>query len=335
MKSKWISILAGLLVLAFALPFLKTCQNTPPIVGTNPVPTKPQVSVRKSPNFQADSAYQYIEKQLSFGFRTPNSKGHDACANWLVATFKRLGADVLVQSTKVTAHDGKELAIQNIIASYNTQAQNRVMLSAHWDSRPWADEDSVNKDKPILAANDAGSGVGILLEIARQIQTRQPTIGIDIMLWDAEDYGKNESNSYCLGAQYWATHKHKTNYSAMYGINLDMVGAEGAQFPKEGVSLDFASPQTQKLWNIATEMGYGNFFPFTESSPITDDHLFVNTMAKIPMIDIIDRRPDPLHTGEFVFFPYWHKHKDDMTCISKNTLEAVGQTVMEMIYREE
>lgn len=334
MKLNWKTIVAALLVLAFALPFLKQCQQTPPISQQTEKPAQKEEVVRKAPDFHADSAFYFIEKQLSFGFRTPNSQAHDKCAVWLVNTFKQFGAEVQVQTAKVKALDGKELAIQNVIASYNPASQRRVLLSAHWDSRLWADEDSMDKDKPIPAANDAGSGVAVLLEIARHLQQKSPNVGVDIILWDAEDYGKDIDSSYCLGTQYWAKHPHKSQYSAMYGINLDMVGAKNAQFPKEGISMELAAPYVDKLWNIANELGYGNYFLYNVGAGITDDHVFVNLKAKIPMLDVIDRRPDPKNPQELLFFPYWHTHKDDIDCIDKNTLKAVGQSVMEMIYRE-
>ncbi|MBX7241161.1 MAG: M28 family peptidase [Bacteroidia bacterium] len=338
MKFNWKSLLAIILLLAFVSPFLVKCKNdnhTTNQTDNPPVKKEPVKTERKSPGFSADSAYLFIEKQLSFGPRVPNMKSHKACGDWLVSKLKSYGGEVMEQTTTVTAYDRTKLNIRNIIASFNPQAGKRVMLSAHWDSRPWADEDTERQKEPIPAANDAGSGVAVLMEIARQIQAKSPNVGVDIMLWDAEDYGKDTAETYCLGTQYWANNKHKPGYTAAYGINLDMVGAEGALFPREGVSMHFAPDVTDKLWGIANELGYGNFFTYDVTPEITDDHLFVNMIAKIKMIDVIDRRASPNRPGGFDFFPYWHTHKDNIQCISKNTLNAVGHSVSEMIYREQ
>lgn len=335
MKFNWKSIVAIVLVIAFTLPFLSKCKETE---KEDPKKTQPPIAPvkveRKAPGFSADSAYVFIEKQLSFGYRVPNMSSHKACGDWLVKKFKAYGGEVTEQKAVVTAIDKTKLNMRNIIASFNPQAGKRIMLSAHWDSRPWADEDTERQREPILAANDAGSGVAILLEIARQMQAKSPTVGVDIMLWDAEDYGKDTAESYCLGSQHWAANKHKPGYAPIYGINLDMVGAEGALFPREGVSMHFAPDITDRLWAIANELGYGNMFTYEVTPEIVDDHLFINVNAKIKMIDVIDRRPSTVRQGSYEFFPYWHTHKDNMQCISKNTLTAVGNSVIEMVYRE-
>ncbi len=335
MKFNWKSIVAIVLVIAFTLPFLSKCKETEKEdPKKNQPPIAPVKVERKAPGFSADSAYVFIEKQLSFGYRVPNMSSHKACGDWLVKKFKAYGGEVTEQKAVVTAIDKTKLNMRNIIASFNPQAGKRIMLSAHWDSRPWADEDTERQREPILAANDAGSGVAILLEIARQMQAKSPTVGVDIMLWDAEDYGKDTAESYCLGSQHWAANKHKPGYAPIYGINLDMVGAEGALFPREGVSMHFAPDITDRLWAIANELGYGNMFTYEVTPEIVDDHLFINVNAKIKMIDVIDRRPSTVRQGSYEFFPYWHTHKDNMQCISKNTLTAVGNSVIEMVYRE-
>ena len=293
--------------------------------------TTPKLADIYVPDFQEDSAYAYIEKQLSFGPRVPNSKGHIACANWLEKELRRLGAKVQLQPTEVIAYTGTRLYMQNIIASFNPTQKTRIMLSAHWDTRHIAEADSTRQDEAIPGANDGGSGVGVLLEIARLLGQEAPQIGVDIMLWDAEDYGDpdgNTQNSYCLGSQYWARNKHQPNYKAKYGINLDMVGAAGAAFYQEGQSRTYAPQVVSKVWQTAHRLGYGQYFPLQHSNPIVDDHLYINTIASIPTIDIIDQ---PSGEG---FFQYWHTHKDDLPAISKETLKAVGQTVLDVVYRE-
>lgn len=284
----------------------------------------------QAPEFQQDSSYIWIEKQLSFGPRVPGSIGHLKCRDWIVQKLESYGAKVYVQKAKIKTYNGKEIEISNIIAQFQPEKSGRIMLSAHWDTRPFADEDTVRKSEPILGANDAASGVAVLLEIARIIQNQPPSVGIDIFLWDAEDMGNAEvENSYCLGSQYWAKNIYPPQYKALYGINLDMVGAKNAQFPQEGVSIKFAKGVLDKVWQTAHQMGYGGFFIFQESAPITDDHYYINQLAGIPMIDIIHK-----DISKDQFFEQWHTHGDNLQIIDKNTLKAVGQTLLQVIYNE-
>lgn len=282
------------------------------------------------PDFSAEQAYQYIEKQLSFGPRVPNTAAHANCANWLMETFATHGAAVSSQNALVTAHDGKQLSLQNIIAQFQPEKKQRIMLSAHWDSRPYADQDTERTNEPIPGANDGASGVAVLLEIARHLGQANPYIGVDIFLWDGEDYGvSNVQDSYCLGSQYWAKNKHIPKYQAKYGINLDMVGAKDAFFPKEGQSLRFAPSVVEKVWDTAARLGYDNYFSLMASDGIIDDHLYLNLLAGIPYIDIIHQ---PEGQG---FFSAWHTHDDDIDVIDPETLKAVGQTLLAVVYGEQ
>ena len=291
-----------------------------------------------APPFNADSTFAYIERQLAFGPRVPNTKGHRACATWLKQSFRDFGATVTSQPTVVqgVTLDGLpvQLQMENIIASFLPESKRRIIISAHWDSRPYGDagEESKKYDA-IPGANDGGSGVAILMELARQLGQKAPTVGVDLCLWDAEDYGNPDpkfQDTYCLGSQYWSKHPHKAGYRAMYGINLDMVGAAGATFLQDQVSKRNAQNILDKVWTIAAELGYNRFFPSAPGSELLDDHYYLNKLAQIPFIDVIDQRPQP---GK-VFFGQWHTHQDDIHIIDKTTLKAVGQTMLEVIYRE-
>ncbi len=302
-----------------------------------------------APAFNADSAYTYIEKQVAFGPRVPNTPAHTQTGNYLVTKLKQFGCEVTQQSFVATTWDGKKLNALNIIGSINPKATKRIVLASHWDSRPHADNDpdKADQNKPVTAANDGASGVGVLLELARTIQqsNQKPTEGIDIIFFDAEDWGNGEKASndfeqasgnqfdyigFCLGSRYWAKNLHKPGYSAYYGILLDMVGAKGATFAKEGLSMQFAPTVVNNVWQTASNAGYSQYFVDTPGGQITDDHVAPNTIAKIPMIDII-------HTniGTGGFFPGWHTAEDDMRSIDKGTLKAVGQTLLQVLYNEE
>tara|TARA_B110000259_G_scaffold188390_1_gene246977 strand:+ start:18938 stop:19936 length:999 start_codon:yes stop_codon:yes gene_type:complete len=289
------------------------------------------------PKFNADSAYSFIQKQVDFGPRVISSESWRKCSRYLEKKLLSYNANVLVQKTQVTTYDNKKHELNNIIASYLPNLNNRIALFAHWDSRHIADHDTVNKEAPILGANDGGSGVGVLLEIARNLNIQTPSIGVDIILFDAEDYGQPENskypvmnNSWCLGSQYWSKNPHKKEYFAKYGILLDMVGAQGATFRHEGISNFYAQNILEKVWSKAHEIGYSNYFVYQKSAEIMDDHYYVNSIAGIPTIDIIEF--DPFTKTNFN--KHWHTHQDNMDNISKETLKAVGETVINVLYSE-
>lgn len=240
---------------------------------------------------------------------------------------------VYVQNVQVKAGDGKMLPCINLIGAINPNAKRRILLLAHWDTRPWADMDSKDKDKAILGADDGASGVGVLLELARQIKSKQlpADLGIDILLTDVEDYGKTEwgDDSYALGTQYWARNPHVPGYKAEFGILLDMVGGRNARFPLEGVSTKYAGDVQQRVWQAANTAGFSSHFPFIAGTDITDDHVFVNVIAKIPTIDIINLN---MNSSTSAFAEHWHTHNDNMSVIDKTTLEAVGETLLQVIY---
>lgn len=321
-------------LLLFSLLLLVACGET--ATKTKPVVDetveKPSVKI---PAFNGDSAYIYVKNQVDFGPRVPGTKEHKACKEWLISKFESFGADVIAQDFTAKIYTGDKLASTNIIAQFNPKHKKRVILSAHWDSRMMAemDKDAKKRDTPILGADDGASGVGVLVEMARIIKENPIDLGIDIILFDAEDQGERGPNSpkenWCLGAQYWSKNFHKDNYKAKYGILLDMVGTKNPRFGKDGTSKQFASKIQDKVWKLARQMGYSNMFVNENTGAITDDHYFVNVIAGIPMIDIINQ-PLNSQTG---FGPHWHTHNDDMQVINKNTLRSVGQVVAAAVYK--
>ncbi len=312
-----------------------SCKNG----SNNKLVEKATVPVVKAPSFNADSAYNFVKTQVEFGSRVPNSIAHKSCGKYLVAKLKEYGATTIEQDAILTTYDGTKLESKNIIGQYQPNNPNRILLCAHWDSRHIADQDPdpLMQMKPILGANDGASGVGVLLEIARQLQKENTTLGIDIIFFDAEDYGQPENskhprkdNSWCLGSQYWGKNLHKKNYYARFGILLDMVGASEAQFYREYHSVKYAKHIVNKVWNAGAKLGFSNHFIPHTAGAVMDDHYFVNIFANIPCIDIIQR--DPSQDKEFG--SYWHTQSDDMSNIDKKTLKSVGQTVLEVIYQE-
>jgi Zn-dependent M28 family amino/carboxypeptidase len=299
------------------------------------VPAETPVTV---PVFQADSALHFIEKQVSFGPRVPNTRPHRETGDYLIAKLRSYGARVTVQEFQATTYDGQKLNLRNIVGSFYPQVQKRILLAAHWDTRPFADKDPENPDKPFDGANDGASGVGVLLEIARNLKTA-PKVGVDIIFFDGEDWGVENGEVplpagldswWCLGSQHWAKHKQPPGYRAYYGILLDMVGGRDAQFYQEGTSVFYAPQIVKKVWTAAARMGYPSTFITQSQAPITDDHLFVNQLAEIPMINITPYDPK---TG--YFGTYHHTRQDNLQLMSKETLNKVGRVVTQVIYSEE
>lgn len=304
------------------------------------------------PAFNADSAYAYTATQCAFGPRPMNTAAHEKCGEWIVAKFRQYGCKVQTQPTVVTGYDGTKLNCTNIIASYNPEATTRILICAHWDSRPWADNDpdSTKHHTPIMAANDGASGIGVMIELARLLQQqdkkdqdspslslKQEGLGIDFVCFDAEDWGTpqwsnkpDNGSSWALGAQYFSSHLPK-GYEARYGILLDMVGGEGAHFYREQMSEQYAPSIVRKVWRAAGRAGYRNLFPQEEGGAITDDHLPLNQTAHIPTIDIIPYYPD---CSQSSFGPTWHTVSDTMAHIDKRTLKAVGQTLVQVLFTE-
>lgn len=295
------------------------------------------------PVFVKDSAMSYVQRQCDFGPRLVGSTEADNCAQWIKSQFELMGCEVAEQKSQVTVWDGKSLPCRNIIASHNPGAGKRILLCAHWDSRPWADNDpdETKHHTPILGANDGASGVAVMMEIARQLQ-QQPLqgIGVDFICFDAEDMGTpqwaekendEKQDTWCLGSKVWAEQAAANGYKPQYGILLDMVGGRGAIFAKEQVSMYFASHVVNKVWALASDLGYGQFFTSREGGMLVDDHVNVNTVAGIPCIDIVPY----FENGPSSFGPTWHTVEDNPDNIDPNVLEAVGQTVLQLLYNEQ
>lgn len=275
--------------------------------------------------FNGEAAFDLTRQQCDFGPRVPRSQAHAKCAEWLTAMLKASCDTVIMQTGTVQTATEGSLDIKNIIGIINPEASQRLLLLAHWDTRPWADNDPdpANHKKPVLGANDGASGVGVLLQLAQQLKAEGTTLGVDIVLVDAEDMGENDNEeSWGLGTQYWAAHPHVAGYKPLFGILLDMVGAEDASFTREYYSMQNASGVVDLVWKLAA----GSHFKNVQGGAVTDDHIFINR-AGIPCVDIIDLRSN----SETGFCPQWHTVDDTMAHISAATLGEVGQTLLNVI----
>lgn len=305
-------------------------------------------AVATRPSFSSDSAYAYIERQMAFGPRVPNSNAHMQCAVWLIEQLKAFGAEVELQKGFMPDYKGDNQQIYNIIGHFtpvqrdsSAHTSARILLGAHYDTRPWCDEEEDYSERfyNVPGANDGASGVGVLLEVARQLGQKKAdstlSAPVDIIFFDCEDMGTprvytgaEREDTWCLGSQLWATNYAKNSAAVYsYGIILDMVGAPDAVFPLEMYSTQYASNYQHQIWRAAEQLGYGAMFSKQQSYPITDDHYYINYIAGIPCVDVIhyDIRNA---TG----FPHWwHTRNDNMDNISKSTLQAVGEVVMSQL----
>ncbi len=322
-------------IIAAGLLMMSACSSKQSKTATT---TPVDSEVEHVMTFDADSAYYHVENQVAFGPRIPGTNGHKLCVEYIVEKLKEHNADtVMLQKGDVKKYDGEKLEITNIIAQYNKSADKRILLVAHYDTRPWADEDpdEDKHDEPVPGANDGGSGVGVLLELSRLFGQRNPEVGIDMLFVDAEDMGVSGSwssndETWCLGTQYWAQNPHyPKDRRPVYGIVLDMVGGNDAVFYRESISDRMAPGVNAKIWSTAARSEYADRFVNEVCGTLIDDHLFVNR-AGIPCIDIVECNNAVTNS----FPSTWHTTGDDMIEISRRTLRAVGQVVADVIYSE-
>ena len=329
-----------LIIYLFLASITLSCSNNSDV--------KPLIKEVKTPqwikvdDFNSDSAYNFISKQVSFGPRVPNTINHKKCGDWIVNKLTNYGFKTKEQVGQVTAFNGSKLPVRNIIGNINPNATKKVLLCAHWDTRPFADRDSLNKNRPIIGANDGASGVGVILEIARTFKKDSLNIGLEIIFFDVEDYGAPSSDNsffdlqsmndtWCLGSQYWCYNLDANYKKPNFGILLDMVGAKGAVFTKEEISRKYAGYHLNKVWKLAEFLGHGDYFQKKIAPPITDDHTYINQLTLIPTIDIIHYDLSP-YSGRFDFGRFHHTHQDNMEIIDKKTLNAVGHTVLSYLH---
>ncbi len=328
-----------MILVASALLLFPACKGT-----TKKGDAVDTIALAAAPTFDADSAMAYVQAQCDFGARVPGSAAHEACGNWIANKFQSLGAEIIEQRTTVKGYNGQPLPCRNIQARMNPEASDRILITAHWDSRAWADNDrdEANHHTPVIAANDGASGVAVMLEMARLVHETGLSYGIDFICFDAEDQGtpqwaddevepENEDMGYwCLGSRYWAEQAYAIGYRARYAINLDMVGGRDSRFLMEGYSRNHGRTLVNMVWHLADQLGFGQYFPLRDGGYITDDHVPVILTAGIPAIDIIPNVDDPYSN----FGPTWHTVDDTPENIDPEVLRAVGQTLIQLIYND-
>lgn len=273
------------------------------------------------PGFDADRSFGLLREQVAFGPRVAGTAGHAAQLEWMVG-YLRERADTVMKQPFLHPWEGGSLAMTNVFAQFRPELRDRVLLVAHWDTRPTADMDRDRPDDPIPGANDGASGVAVLLELAHVLSIHSAPIGVDILLVDGEDHGPGEANMY-LGAKHFGANQ-PAGYRPLYGVLVDMVADADPVFGLEGNSLDYAPEVVDRVWSTAEQIGLGELFVRRRIGHVTDDHVPLNR-AGIRTIDIIDFEYGPGNR-------YWHTHEDVVENTAPTGLDAVGRVLLALIW---
>lgn len=303
-----------------AVAFLSGCGQ-----AENPNATLIPDEFIERPSFNGAIAHELIQTQVAFGPRVPGTEGHAAQLAWMMELLNARADQVQLQTFSHTTADGTELDLTNVLARFRPTVEDRVLLLAHWDTRPWSDQASDPEDRevPVPGANDGGSGTAILLHLAELLAVSPPPMGVDLLFVDGEDYGPWTDDMF-LGSRHFAQTVPRP-LPWRYGLLLDMVGDLDPGFPIEGYSAEYAPELANRVWQIAHDLGYGQFFPFTVGARILDDHIPLNE-AGLPTIDVIDFEYGPGNS-------LWHTPRDVPENTSPETLGMVGEVVAELVYR--
>lgn len=303
---------------ASALPFCAACSEAG---GGDP---EREARIER-PDFPGDSAFALLQRQVAFGPRIPGREGHRRQLQWMRQWLATRADTLVTQAFSHTTTGRETLQLTNLLARFRPEAPDRLLLVAHWDTRPLADQSAAaaDREKPVPGANDGASGTAILLQLADLLARTPPPVGVDLLLVDGEDYGPTTEDMF-LGAHYFARNL-PAGYRPLYGVLLDMVGDRSLLLPPEGNSVDRAPEVVQRVWAVARELGYGDVFVSTPGGYVSDDHLPLND-AGIRTIDIIDFDYGPGNR-------YWHTPLDVPENTSARSLDIVGEVITELIYR--
>ncbi len=268
--------------------------------------------------FDGEHAFQYLVRQCEFGPRPPGSTEHEQTKKYLIAELKKYSSDVVAQEFEHIIDKNTSLKLTNIIACFGNTGKQKILLAAHWDTRPFAEHDK-NPEKrnlPIIGANDGASGVAVLLEVARTLKSNPSENEIFVVLFDGEDYGKHISDM-LLGSRYFA--ENMGRWKPDYGILLDMIGDKELDIPIEPNSYSAAPSLAKRIWQTAQDLGLEAFHPYFGPA-IMDDHIPL-IKAGVPCVDIID-----------LDYPYWHTTEDTQDKCSAESLETIGKLILALIY---
>ena len=271
--------------------------------------------------FDGAKAFTYLQRQVQFGYRIPGTAAHEQTGDWILAQLKPRADTVWVQDIEHRMASGKTMHLRNFFARFRPQAAERILYLAHWDTRPTADQapDSADRRKPVLGASDGASGVAVLLGVADALKAKPPTVGVDLLFVDGEDYGNfADSNDVLIGSRWFAAHQ-PAGYPPLFGVLFDMVGDKNLDINVEGNSQAAAPEVVDQVWKTANQLGYGDTFIPQVRFTLIDDHVSLQK-AGIHAIDVVDFN-----------YPYWHTTEDTMDKVSASSLQIVGDVAMALV----
>jgi hypothetical protein len=270
------------------------------------------------PEFNGERAFKDLNAQMVIGNRIPGTEAHRECKAFLLKELKS-NADSVEEQRFTVRQGSKTILMSNLIARFNPSATRKILLCAHWDTRPFSDQALTPEQKklPVPGANDAASGVAVLTELARLFKSKAPAVGVVIVLFDGEDYGKNDANM-LLGSKYFAKNHSGERYDG--AVLLDMIGDKDLQIFREQNSEDNAKWLNDRIWKIASDLGYSNSFKDQIKYSMLDDHIPLQE-AGIPAVDLID-----------FDYAYWHTPDDTTDKCSARSLKMVGEVISHLVY---
>ena len=274
--------------------------------------------------FDGEKALGYVRTFMEFGPRVPGTEAHRRAGEWITAEMRSRADTVYEQVWTHRTQSGDSIPLRNIVARFNPGTNERILYVTHWDSRPVAEKSISDADKklPTPGANDGGSGVGLFLALGDILKQTPPSIGIDLVFVDGEDYGTfGPDVDVLLGSTYFANNLPAPNYMPIFGVVWDMIGETDLRILQEDNSLSRAPEVVQRVWRTAADMGYGNVFVPSTTTPITDDHLPLLDKG-LRVIDVIDL--DYLHH---------HSVNDTIDKLSARSLKIVGDVAWKLIQR--
>ncbi len=279
-----------------------------------------------STGFDGDAAYKYAGAQVAFGPRVPGTPAAKAAGDWIISEMRKRADQVVVQSFDYKTATGKVIPMRNILARFRPEITDRILYVTHWDSRPVSESAKTDAEKklPVPGANDGASGVGMFVALGDLLKKTKPGVGVDLLFTDGEDYGEfgNPDVDVLVGAKYFAAHLPSPNYRPLFGVLWDMIGDKDLRIPQEGYSIEQAPEVVQRVWDVASELGYSGVFVPENQGGIDDDHRPL-LAAGLRVIDVID-----------IVYPYHHTPQDTMDKISAKSLGIVGDVAAALITRQ-
>jgi len=280
----------------------------------------------RSTPFDGEAALRYVQEQVAFGPRIPNTDGHRRTGDWIQAHLARTADSVEVQAFAHVTADGDTLHLRNFIGRFRPDVRERVLLLAHWDSRPHADQSRnlAEQELPVPGANDGASGVAVLLGVADVLAATPPSVGVDLLFVDGEDYGTFTMPDGGLGPDVLLGSRHYAATLAdadvpLYAVLFDMIGDADLQIYQEGNSVSRAPEVVDRVWNAARDLGYGDVFQPTARYTLTDDH-----------VPLLDRGVRAIDVVDFDY-PPWHTVTDTPDKVSARSLKIVGDVAVTLV----